>query len=578
MSDNLILKITEGELFRFFDSESLTRFSLGSKRTNAVVVRDALVLPEQILFDNRNGVWYVMDLTPFDAKSEVLLNGKRLKKPVKCEGELVIRKKNDKKAEAVVRVSVVKKIARRRGSSKTLDLTRKTVTVIGRAETCDLVVRSPQVSAQHCRIIFDGETCYVEDLHSINGTYVNNRKIKRAKLSDYDRISISSAAYTYFDKKLLYSTSAGGIGIDVVNISREVQDRNAKGKRVRLVSDVSFSVKAGDFVAIVGGSGAGKSTILDCINGLRPATRGRIFYDTNDYYDNINSYKGVIGYVPQRDVMHDDLSVEEGLYYTALIRMRTDLKREEVRARVAEAIEDVKLTGKEKLKISSLSGGQRKRVSIAMELLSDPKVIFLDEPTSGLSPDLDLEMMALLKELAGKGRTIVVITHAMENLDKCDKIAFLGKGGRLCYYGSHEGVFRYFNRKSYSRIFAALTEEKICRQFEKKYRSTEAYKSMMKKFAELYGEELLTPSEPPEPESPTVRSSGDVAALTDSAPSNPGTSDFPDPLEFPASPERAPEDSDFSAPRKPGVPDFPDSLDFPAPPEPLPEEDEHEEI
>ena len=107
MSDNLILKITEGELFRFFDSESLTRFSLGSKRTNAVVVRDALVLPEQILFDNRNGVWYVMDLTPFDAKSEVLLNGKRLKKPVKCEGELVIRKKNDKKAEAVVRVCVV---------------------------------------------------------------------------------------------------------------------------------------------------------------------------------------------------------------------------------------------------------------------------------------------------------------------------------------------------------------------------------------------------------------------------------------------------------------------------------------
>ena len=350
------------------------------------------------------------------------------------------------------------------------------------------------------------------------------------------------------------------------------------------MSDVSFSVKAGDFVAIVGGSGAGKSTILDCINGLRPATRGRIFYDTNDYYDNINSYKGVIGYVPQRDVMHDDLSVEEGLYYTALIRMRTDLKREEVRARVAEAIEDVKLTGKEKLRISSLSGGQRKRVSIAMELLSDPKVIFLDEPTSGLSPDLDLEMMALLKELAAKGRTIVVITHAMENLDKCDKIAFLGKGGRLCYYGSHEGVFRYFNRKSYSRIFAALTEEKNCRQYEKKYRSTESYKNMMKRFAELYGEELLTPSEPPE--------KPEESSPPERAPANSDLSVSP---EFPAPPERAPEDSEFPVPRKPGVhgfskpidfsepqkpsaPDFSDSLDFPAPPEPLPEEDEHEEI
>ena len=534
---NLILKITEGELFRFFDSEDRTRFVLGSRRSNAVVVRDSQVLPEQIMFDNRNGVWYVMDLTPFDAKSEVLLNGKRLKKPSKCAGELVIRRRDDRKE--VVRISVVRKISRRRGASKTLDLTRKTITLIGRGEDCDLIVSSPQVSAHHCRIIFDGESCYVEDLHSINGTYVNNRRIKRARLSDYDRISISSAAYTYFDKKLLYSTSAGGIGIDVVNISREVQDRNAKGKRVRLVSDVSFSVKAGDFVAIVGGSGAGKSTILDCINGLRPATRGRIFYDTNDYYDNINSYKGVIGYVPQKDVMHDDLSVEEGLYYTALIRMRTDLKREEVRARVRDAIADVKLTGKEKLRISSLSGGQRKRVSIAMEMLSDPKVIFLDEPTSGLSPDLDLEMMELLKELASKGRTIVVITHTMENLDKCDRIAFLGRGGRLCYYGPHEGIFRYFNRKSYSRIFAALTEEETCRRFEKKYRSTEAYRVMMKRFGELYGEELLELSEP-------------------------------EPLPRPA------EEGELPAEGEKNTQDRGD--DFPEPPEPLPEEDQDEEI
>ena len=168
---------------------------------------------------------------------------------------------------------------------------------------------------------------------------------------------------------------------------------------------------------------------------MRPATDGKIYYDTNDYYENMNTYKGVIGYVPQRDIMHDDLTVAQGLRYTAMLRMRADVSEKELAERVNGAIADVRLQGKEKLRISSLSGGQKKRVSIAMELLSDPKVIFLDEPTSGLSPDLDMEMMGLLKELAKKGRTIVVITHAMENLDKCDRVAFLGNGGRLCFYG-----------------------------------------------------------------------------------------------------------------------------------------------
>lgn len=221
-------------------------------------------------------------------------------------------------------------------------------------------------------------------------------------------------------------------GIDAVNVSKRVPDKNAHGK-ISLVTNVTFRIEAGEFVAIVGGSGAGKSTLLDCINGMRPATDGKIYYDTNDYYENMNTYKGVIGYVPQRDIMHDDLTVAQGLRYTAMLRMRADVSEKELAERVNGAIADVRLQGKEKLRISSLSGGQKKRVSIAMELLSDPKVIFLDEPTSGLSPDLDMEMMGLLKELAKKGRTIVVITHAMENLDKCDRVAFLGNGGSMSF-------------------------------------------------------------------------------------------------------------------------------------------------
>ena len=483
---NIILKISDGELFNFFDSEEKKEFTVGSKRTCDVVVKGFFVAPEQLRFIQKNNVWYVEDLTPEGYKSEVLTGGKRFKRPVvRFDSDIVIRKTGEKRGDTV-KISSVKKITRKRGGSN-FDLAQKTLTVVGRDPSCDIVVDNPMVSEKHFRIVYDGSDYYIEDLRSIGGTFVNNRKIRRARLGDYDRISIPSAAYTFYERKLLYSTSPAGIQIDAVGVTKDVADRKSHGK-VRLVNAVSFRIEPGAFVAIVGGSGTGKSTLLDCLNGLRPATDGGIYYDTNAYYDNIRSYKNVIGYVPQKDIMHDDLTVETALRYTAMLRMRSKMPGEEIRARVKEAIADVKLSGRENLKISALSGGQRKRVSIAMELLSDPKVIFLDEPTSGLSPDLDLEMMDLLKELAGKGRTIVVITHAMENLDKCDRIAFLGKGGRLCFYGEHKDVFRYFNRKSYSRIFAALNDDTLCAYFESKYRSGEYYKELYSAFCEQYAD------------------------------------------------------------------------------------------
>ena len=139
-------------------------------------------------------------------------------------------------------------------------------------------------------------------------------------------------------------------------MTKLVQDKNARGK-ISLVTGVSFRIEAGEFVAVVGGSGAGKSTLLDCINGMRPATGGKIYYDTNDYYENMNSYKGVVGYVPQKDILHDDLPLEKALFYTARLRIRADLSKEETLKRVREAIADVKLTGKERLRVSALSGG-----------------------------------------------------------------------------------------------------------------------------------------------------------------------------------------------------------------------------
>ena len=495
---NIVLKIQEGDLFRFFNAEDRTELIIGSKRSADIVIRSPYIQPEQVRLLCKNGIWYAEDLSATDCKCLVLLGKRTFKKPVlKLDAPLSFRRAGEKKQETLAEITAVKQIRPQKGGSG-FDLTKKTITYVGSGENCDIRTQNPLVSEKHFFIVFDGQDCFIEDAHSVRGTYVNNRKVKRSKLNDYDRISIPGAAYIFFRNRLLYSTAAGGIRIDAADICKEVTDRNTR-KKISLVTHVSFRIGAGEFVAVVGGSGAGKSTLLDCINGMRPATGGKIYYDTNDYYENMNSYKGVIGYVPQKDIMHDDLTVGTALRYTAKLRTRADISEKELDARVSEAIADVRLQGKEKLRISALSGGQRKRVSIAMELLSDPKVIFLDEPTSGLSPDLDLEMMDLLKDLSRKGRTIVVITHAMENLDKCDRVAFLGKGGRLCFYGAAKDAFRWFNRRSYSRIFAALSDENISEQFAVKYRQNEDYAKLYADFCEEYGSGCILPPQKPAP-------------------------------------------------------------------------------
>ncbi len=488
----IVLKIREGDVFSFFDSEDKKEITIGSRRSADIVIKSSYIQPEQAKILYKNDVWYLQDLSQENCKVDLLIDGKKLKKPfVKLDKSIQFCIKGQKKNNLVVKITPVKQITKRKNTSA-FDLTRQTITKIGRAADNDIVVDNPLVSDKHCYIVYDQQDCYIEDAHSFSGTYINNKKIKRKKLNDYDHISIPSKAFTFFKNKLLYSSLKGGICIDAVNISKVVSDRNSKQK-VSLVTNASFRIEPGEFVAIIGGSGAGKSTLLDCINGMRPATDGKIYYDTNDFYENINSYKGVVGYVPQKDILHDDLTVETALYYTAKLRTRTDISKEETLQRVAQAMADVSLTGKEHLRISALSGGQKKRVSIAMELLADPKIIFLDEPTSGLSPDLDLEMMNLLKELSGKGRTIIVITHTMDNLDRCDKALFLGRGGRVCYYGKAKDALKWFNKRTFSNVFLALSQENNSILYADKYRASDYYKALYKSFCDLYGDNCILP-------------------------------------------------------------------------------------
>lgn len=484
------LKLITKDGYQFFGSENKKEFTFGKKRSNDIVGKLKMISPVQLKFECQPKFWTVENVGD---DLGITFNNKIFKRHAvkKLSAGDVVMMCDEEDRENFVILEVMREIKSQpimnADKKRTIPLLGKNEFIIGRDENCDIVLDSPLAAKRHARIIFDGENHFIEDLKTENGTYVNNKKIKRTALNDEDRIEVPSAAYIYYDNKLLSSKCENGIEVDLVGITKDVPDRAQKKKTVRLVDNVSMRIEMGGFVGIVGGSGAGKSTLLDCINGRRPGTGGSVYYDTNDFYQNMYCYQPVIGYVPQKDILHENLPLFDSLCFTASMRIRNGITQKEITEIVNKVIREVKLEGKEHLKISMLSGGQKKRVSIAMELLSNPKIIFLDEPTSGLSPDLDLEIMSLLKDLSKKGRTIILITHSMDNISLCDKIAFLGRNGRLCFYDSPEKIKTYFKTQDFSKIFYKLGDDDTAEEYAAKYRSTDYYKELMATYKKLYG-------------------------------------------------------------------------------------------
>ncbi len=218
---------------------------------------------------------------------------------------------------------------------------------------------------------------------------------------------------------------------------------------------------------------------MDALSGLRPAQGGSVFYNGLDYYRNLSSFRSQLGYVPQEDIIHRDLTVERALYYAAKLRLPADFTKEQIEQRIDEVLEDVEMKHRRSLLIKKLSGGQRKRISIALELLANPSVFFLDEPTSGLDPGLDRKMMLLLRKLADKGHTILLVTHATSNINVCDTVCFLAQGGRLAYFGPPEEAKAYFKQPDFAEIYNSLepTDEQptIPQEAEERFRKSDAY-------------------------------------------------------------------------------------------------------
>ncbi|WP_371614579.1 FHA domain-containing protein [Streptomyces sp. NBC_00454] len=343
-----------------------------------------------------------------------------------------------------------------RRPTSVLPLAARAAVRIGRAPDNDLVVDDLVVSRRHAelRSLADG-TYEIADLASHNGTYLNGARIDRAAaIGEGDIVGIGHRAFCLVGNQLQEYVDTGEVSLDVQDLAVAVDHG-----RKTLLDRVSFPVGAKCLLAVVGPSGAGKSTLLGALTGLRPADRGTVLYDGRDLYRDYAELRSRIGLVPQDDILHAQLTVRRALTYAAELRFPQDTAKAERQARVDEVIGELGLGQRADQPIHSLSGGQRKRVSVALELLTKPSLLFLDEPTSGLDPGMDRSVMHMLRGLADDGRTVIVVTHSVLSLDVCDRLLVLAPGGRIAYFGPPDETLGFFGFDQWPEAFEAFESQ-----------------------------------------------------------------------------------------------------------------------
>lgn len=334
------------------------------------------------------------------------------------------------------------------------DLIGKSEALIGRDHQCDIVLDHVSVSRNHARLVVEGGSCFLINSGSTNGVLVNGQRVTgKVKLQEKDLILITNSKLIFANSKISYCCFKKGISVEAERIIKKVD----KGQKT-ICDDVSLSIKPCELVAIVGGSGAGKSTLMNCISGYSQPSLGKVTVNNLDLYENFSALKSIIGYVPQQDIVFDNLTVANMLSYTAKLRLPDDFTEPERQEVVQRVIANVELTEHKDKLIKNLSGGQKKRASIAVELLSDPSLFFLDEPASGLDPGTERNLMKTLKSMSTDGKTVIFVTHSTLNLHLCDKIIFMGAGGHLCFCGSYQEALRFFEVEDVVDVYNLITD------------------------------------------------------------------------------------------------------------------------
>ena len=369
----------------------------------------------------------------------------------------------------------------------------------GRATDRDVVLAGPLISSRHALLEKAGDGHYLSDTQSANGTYVNGKSIIRAKLVTGDRVQLGLYLFRYEGNRLIRSEQHSAISVSARALSKHA------GPTV-LLDHLTFTVQSGEFVGLVGPSGAGKTTLLDALNGLRPANSGQVLFNDESLYEEYARLKQNIGYVPQDDIIHRDLTIDQALRYAARLRLPPDMSPDELDRMIDDALEALDLTHRRDVKIAMLSGGQRKRVSVGVELLSRPGVIFLDEPTSGLDPGSEAKLMKLFRRLADQGRTVVCTTHVMENVDLFDKIVVLARGGRLAYFGPPKQARAFFRIDKFCDMYDRV-EERPPEEWQAQFRSSAQFVQFIAPLEKAVGASSVRPGGGLTPPRPAARPS-----------------------------------------------------------------------
>jgi ABC transport system ATP-binding/permease protein len=409
-------------------------------------------------------------LRDLGAPEGTTVNGERVRERKLCEGDLIQLGSCESRLllyrEARARALVLREIELARG-----------ITRLGRDPANEARLDHPTVSRFHAEIRRAGNGFELVDHDSTNGTFVNGVRISRHRLQPRDRISIG-AVQLMFDGSQIEAPSAG-VWVRAYSLGRTVRDRSTRRPRV-LLDRVSLAFKPQEFVGLLGPAGAGKSTLMSALSGFQPADRGRVMINEADLYSNFASLRAMMGQVPQEDILHRSLTVRECLAYAARLRLPDDYTEQEIWARVAEVIDWVEIGHRAGVPIKNVSGGERKRVSLAIELLSSPGLLFLDEPAAGQDPLTEMKLMQLFRTIANRGSTVIMTTHLLGAYSLLDKVVVI-VGGRLAYCGPGQEMPGYFRATSPQDVYEALRQkppEDWAQQFEE---------------SDLYTEQVVNP-------------------------------------------------------------------------------------
>ena len=340
----------------------------------------------------------------------------------------------------------------------------KDLIIIGRDSSCDLRINDTRISRKHASIKkLSDDKFLIKDLGSLNGVYVNGSKLSGTKnISKKDNIFISKYLLKIDGKAKDLSDE---LAISAIGIEK-VYPNQKKGKKALHKMDIS--VPSRSLLAIMGPSGCGKSTLLKSLNGESPPTKGRVLIFNQDLITNYEYLKTQIGYVPQDDIVHKQLTVEQSLFFAAKLRI-ANISKADIKVKIDQILSELNISHIKKNLISDISGGQRKRVSIAIELLTDPMLLFLDEPTSPLDPQTIEDFLNILKKLSENGTTVIMVTHKPEDLDYMDEVIFMAdnNGGKIVYYGDSTQYKDYFNVNNAVSVFSQISGDNSKKWIEK---------------------------------------------------------------------------------------------------------------